>query len=173
MTGTLDVGIIALVLSASTGTWHVAQFLLGASRPTVELEIGAAGRGGIVAGPLKPKHQAAALQSLIDQGYTQPIVSVKIRNKGRLAVSVTGWAIAFDNGFGYQLPGWDLNAGHPLPYRLEPGSEVSYYCPLEDVTKVEYSCREAGPLVHYCQAQASFGTGKVLKSKITLALPLL
>ncbi len=57
MTGALGVGIIALVISASSATWQVAQFLLGSSRPTVDLEIGAVGRGGVVTVPLKPGNQ--------------------------------------------------------------------------------------------------------------------
>lgn len=172
MTGALDVGIIALAISASSATWQVAQFLLGSSRPTVDLEIGAVGRGGVVSIPLKPGSQVNGLRSLIEQGYTQPIVAVKVRNKGRLAVSITGWAVAFNNGSTFQLPGWDVNEGHPLPYRLEPGAEVSYYCPLDDVERTQSAFRGIGPPIQVCRAQASFGTGKVLKSKAALVLPL-
>lgn len=35
---------------------------------------------------------------LTSQGYTELVFATQLRNSGRLAVSVTNWSMAFDNG---------------------------------------------------------------------------
>jgi hypothetical protein len=88
----------------------------------VELLVGALGRGGAGTGPIEAFDQ----KMLARQGLDQPIIAVRARNIGRLPVDVTGWDVKTGAGFGYTLPGWEVNPS--FPYRLEPGAQVTFFC---------------------------------------------
>lgn len=168
MTGTLVVAIVALVVSTSTLTWQVVQYALSASRPQVNLRVGALNWDGAITGPAS----VIDLQALRAQGADQAVLAVEVRNRGRLATSVTGWSIAFDNGASFSYPGWKLNEDRaPLPHRLEPGAEVSFLCPLENVDRIAIGMRTANKPISSGRAAASFGDGRTKTSKDSVQLP--
>jgi hypothetical protein len=131
------VSIIALVLSVVSITWHVATFALAGGRVKVELRVGAyheSGSGLISAAPgdmaqAWGEHERA-------QGYTRPVVLVRVRPIGRMPVTVESWSLvaqrvpeSVPGRVEIQLGRGELmtlqpvagSIGPPLPHRLEPG----------------------------------------------------
>lgn len=133
MTGTLVVAIIALVVAVVGLTWQIVQFLLAGGRVSVELRIGATNGSMVVAGTAGQVSQDFEVHAR--QGLDIPVLGVLVRNRGRLAVSITGWEVVFDGDGGGSIStlDWQVNAGHPLPFRLEPGAEVSWFSRLDQV----------------------------------------
>lgn len=74
--------------------WPAATFFLTGGRVKVELRIGAMHHAGtgMVTSPVGSARPEDAVK-LAQQGYTRPIVAVRVRNIGRLPVIVTGWSI--------------------------------------------------------------------------------
>lgn len=168
MTGTLVVAIVALGISTSTLTWQVVHYALSASRPQVNLRVGALNWGGAITGPAS----VIDLPALRAQGADQAVLVVEVRNRGRLATSVTGWSIKVDNGASFSFPGWKLNEDRaPLPHRLEPGAEVSFLCPLENVDRIAIGMRATSRPISSGRATASFGDGRTKMSKDSVRLP--
>ena len=161
------VAIIALVVSVSSLTWQIVLYLLGGARVRTELHIGALGAGTLAVHA--PVGKPVDFAHLAQQGFDQPVFAVKARNAGRLAVSITKWDIAFDNGGACSYPQWDANNDRPLPYRLEPGDEVVWYCPAAPIRAAIDAFAAAGLPVRVLQAQVGLGgTGKTVTSKNAL-----
>jgi hypothetical protein len=162
ISGTLVVAILALVISVSSLTWQIVLYLLGGSRVRTELRIGALGPSGAVHGPPESQVNPALLA---EQGYNEPIIGVQVRNVGRLAVSVTKWDVAFDNGGAFSQPGWHVNDAYPLPYRLEPGGEAVWFCPAAPVHATIKAFASSSHPVRFVRARVGLGTGKSVTSK--------
>lgn len=167
ISGTLVVAMIALVLSASTLTWQIVQFLLGGARVSAELHFGAHDGGGVVHGPADKPLQ---WDRLTGQGYTERLLGVQVRNRGRLAVSVTAWSVVLDNGAAYSHGDWHINQKYPLPFRLEPGAEAVWFCPLEPVVAMGATFQKSNRPAGTVQAQAGLGTGRTVKSRNGLSV---
>jgi hypothetical protein len=167
MTGTLVVAIIALCVSTATLTWQIVLYLLGASRPKVELRIGGMNEMGAMTAPIG----GIDLDQLVRQGYETLVLAVEVQNRGRLAVSITAWRIAFDNAASYTQPNWAPNDRVALPHRLEPGAEAIFLCPLSEVNVAARALRKSSKPPKSCRASVSFGTGKTVRSKTRMALP--
>ncbi|NYJ07039.1 hypothetical protein [Petropleomorpha daqingensis] len=168
MTGTFIIALLALVISTASLTWQVVQFILGASRPRVGLMIGGMNANGAVTAPVK----GFRLEQLVRQGCSTPILAVQVQNRGRLAVSVTNWSISFDNKASYTLPSWQPNDRVSLPCRLEPGAEVTFLCPLDEVDAASRLLQASSKPPKWCQASASFGSGKTVRSRTHLPIPI-
>lgn len=173
MTGTLVVGIVALVLSASSLTWQVVQFVLGSSRVFTELRYGAHNGAAAVTAPVKAAGGSIDVEQLVIQGYTEQALAVQVQNRGRMAVSVMNWSIAFDNGGAYSLADWVVNNRYSLPYRLEPGSEATWLCPFADIQRAVNAFSSSNKPVTKAFARVSLGNGKVVTSRnyMTFASP--
>jgi hypothetical protein len=160
MSGTLFVAVVALALSAASLTWQLALYALSGSRPRVELLIGATDGFGIVSGPAGSEFAPQDLNLYTSQGFSEPLAGVRVRNRGRLAVSVTSWGIGVGGGFTVSLPGYAINRDAPIPYRLEPGAQASWYLPLSDVLA---AMRAAAGQPYSLRAQASLGDGREIR----------
>jgi hypothetical protein len=164
ISGTLIVAIIALVISVSSLTWQVVLYLLGGARVRTELRIGALGSGTLAVHA--PVDKPVDFAHLGQQGFDQPVFVVQVRNAGRLAASITKWDIAFDNGGACSLPTWHVNNDRPLPYRLEPGDEAGWYCPVAGVRAAMDAFAATGMPVRFLRARVGLGgTGKNITSK--------
>ncbi|GAC1445135.1 MAG: hypothetical protein NVSMB55_24440 [Mycobacteriales bacterium] len=86
---TLGIAVAGLVVAMIGLTWQVLQHRLTGSVVVVELLAGALGRGGAATGPIDT-FDASMFAS---QGFTTPILAIRGRNRGRLAVDVTGWDV--------------------------------------------------------------------------------
>lgn len=124
---TLVIAVLGLVLSVVSLGWQVAQHLLSGPRVRVELLWGGMGVDRVVTGPVR-----GSLDAFRHAGVSDPIFAVKGRNRGRLPIDVTGFTVEMEGAGGYSLAAWARNPS--LPYRLDSGSEVSFYVPLTDVT---------------------------------------
>lgn len=167
MTSTFILAVLALIISTSSLTWQIVQYLLGASRPFVDLQAGGLVEGEAVIMPI----EGTDFGQLDRMGFGTPVVAVQIQNRGRLAVSVTSWSITFDNGARFIPSDWYPNDKAPLPHRLEPGAEVIYLCDLHHIAASELDMRRSKKPAKSCRAAASFGTGKVVRSKTKLTFP--
>lgn len=93
-------------------------------------------------------------------------ISVTARNKGRQGVSVTGWGVDLPNKHRYVL--YQPRAGNsPLPHRIEPGDEASWWLPLDVLRK---GLAEQG--LGECKVSMSvdLGTGKTLVTPETFSI---
>lgn len=163
MSGTLVVAILALAVSSSALTWQIVQFALGSSRVTAELRYGAHDGGGAVTMPIADR--PPDFKQLASQGYTDLIFAVQLRNSGRLAVSVTNWSMAFDNGGAFTVPRSPINNHAPMPYRLEPGAEQTWFCPVHDLIAAAQAFDATSKPVGEIRARASLGNGKIATSR--------
>jgi hypothetical protein len=155
---TLAIAVAGLLIATISLTWQVVQHRLTGSVVRVELLAGAFGRGGVATGPIAGFN----MRTLAGQGFNDPVLAVRGRNIGRLAVDVTGWDIYTGDGFGYTLPGYGPNP--TLPYRLEPGSTVTFYCPLADVRALFDSKQSIGRTDSRLRGSLTLGTGAVAQS---------
>ncbi len=155
------VAIIALAVSSSTLTWQVLQFLLSSSRPKVYLGLGAVRGNQLASGRLG----VARIDDLLTQGFDTPVATVRVHNRGRMAVSVTSWGIDFRGGMGLSNLGHSANDHSPLPHRLDPGAEAQWVLPLQDVHALLDGMRDLGRAPSQCRARIGLGTGKTQYGK--------
>lgn len=125
---TLTIAVLGLVLAAVSLSWQVVQHLLSGPRVAVELLWGGTGPDRVATGPIR-----GSLDAFRHAGVSDPIFAVKGRNRGRLPVDVTGFTVELEGAGGYSVAGWRLNP--ELPHRLNSGSEVAFYVPLNDVQR--------------------------------------
>jgi len=88
---TLIVAIVGVVFACASLAWQAASFVLSGSRVRVKLRRGAlkrdsSGRLIRVQGQLSPKQ--SDLEVLRQQGFTDDVLIIEVRNVGRMAVSV-------------------------------------------------------------------------------------
>lgn len=157
---TLGIAVSGLVIAVVGLTWQVLQHRLTGSVVRAELLVGAFSRSAVVAGP--PKSSGRHLQSCREQGFTDAVAVVRGRNIGRTAVDITHWDVGATDGFSFSLPGYERNP--TLPYRLEPGSAVDFYCPLPELMMVLDVKTEIGRTDRRLRAVLSLGTGKPVRS---------
>jgi hypothetical protein len=73
------------------------------------------------------------LRRLAEQGFTEEVVGVEVRNIGRMAATVDRVQAALAGGVKLQ-PVADLG-GPTLPHRLEPQSAASWFLPAEPIRR--------------------------------------
>ena len=126
----------------------------------VELLAGASNQGRIVAGPLKNFDE----HSLKRHGFQDLLLVVRARNVGRRAVNIIRWKILTSRGWGYSLDEFHLNP--KLPHRLEPGSVVNFYVPMEQVIAASYAAYILRGLVTKVCGSIRLQSGSVRRSKL-------
>ncbi|SMD24201.1 hypothetical protein [Lentzea albidocapillata] len=129
---TFVVAVVAIVMSALTLTWQVANYLLTGGRPKVELRVGAIHESGqLVHGPVR-NLSAEWAQRHARQGFTRPVLVVQVRNVGRLPVTIAEWSVTAEPaGAAFQPIGESI--GPDLPYKLEPGASETWALELHTV----------------------------------------
>lgn len=127
---TLIVAILGLVLAVVSLAWQIAQHQLAGPRVRVRLLWGCMGNGRVATGPVE-----GTLDAFRHSGISHPVfvMAVEGRNVGRMPIDVTGFGVELNGFISYSLAGWQHNPA--LPHRLEPGSEVTFYVPLEDIQR--------------------------------------
>jgi hypothetical protein len=82
---TLIIAVVGLALAVASLTWQAVTFVLSGSRVKVELHHGAHdGAGNLISGP----PLAQALRQAAEQGFVHEVIGAKVRNVGRVAVTV-------------------------------------------------------------------------------------
>jgi hypothetical protein len=165
---TLVVAIVGVSLALASLAWQAATFVLSGSRVRLTLRRGGLRRtvGGVarMSEPLQPT--ASDYDVMHSQGFTEEVVLVEIRNKGRLAVSVEDVSATTEDGWGFQRAADPENQS--LPHRLEPGAKETWHIELsvfQHLVNTDGKQRQVWMRVE-------LGTGKVLRTKqATLVVP--
>jgi hypothetical protein len=128
---TLVIAVIGLVLATLSLIWQASTFFLTGPRVKVRLSEGLRSpQGGVVIAP--PSIYTEAGRAALDaDGYTEHVLAVTARNAGRAPVSLTRWSLRFGNEVVVVYPGGGGNV--PLPHRLEPAADITWYAPVPDV----------------------------------------
>lgn len=110
----LGVAVTGAVLSIASLTWNVVAFLHSGPRVKVE---------------------STPDMVLIDpaQGLQTPVVTVTVRNIGRMPCQIVSWSLMTPSGSGLALLRMSPEHGPPLTYTLEPGHAESWRAPLNAV----------------------------------------
>lgn len=139
-TAALVIGLIGLVLSAASITWQAATFVLSGGRVKVDLRLGAMHHtgAGMVHGPVSDQ---VSPEINARQGYTHPIIGVRVRSVGRLPVTVTEWSI-FETHKGMSFNPIGSSIGPTLPYRMEAGSSEVWTVDAESIRGLIEVCAE-------------------------------
>ncbi len=126
----LLIGAGGLALGATSLTWQVSTYLLNGSRVKIGLQAGAlADNGsGMITCPIRSFSQTELLR-MARQGYSQPIIAIKVRNVGRQAVNVERWGIVCTEGATYTPIAESI--GPSLPHRLEAGASELWAMSLD------------------------------------------
>lgn len=162
----IAIAIAGVLLAALSLGWQAATFFLSGSRVKTTLRLGALrrelGMTTRMTGPLNMTESAAAL--IRDQGFTEPVLVVEVRNRGRLAVSVEDVTATTDDGFGFNRMADPENP--PVPYRLEPGAKESWHVDVRPLQMLA----ESDPKPRLVRMAVELGNGKVVLTKQTLRL---
>lgn len=161
MNAALWLAIAGIVLSAVSLTWQAATFRLTGSIVRAELKHGGVGMGGVLFG--SPGTYSQSL--LASQGFTQEVIGVEVFNRGRLPVSITGWALQIEGKETFSMT--TQQVGPPLPYRLEAGANERWFMPMAMLrpavaTSVETFHRRSPSSI---RGLVALGTGGTVKTK--------
>lgn len=87
--------ILALVLSAASLSWQAASFFLSGGRVSLELRAGAIDESGtnMITAPLRAALREEWTKQLVAQSYTRAVIAVRVRNTGRMPVTVERWSL--------------------------------------------------------------------------------
>jgi len=155
--GTLN--FVFTVAGLGIFTLGVALQLVSKNLVVVELLAGATGRNGVVSTNVKRLDER-----LNADGFHELLLIVRACNVGRRGTDIIHWSIVTSRSWSYSLDEYDLNPR--LPYRLEPGSAVNFYVPLEQIYAAVRAARVLRGLVTHVCASVSLGTGVVRRSKM-------
>lgn len=162
----------ALLIAGLSLGWQVTQWLLSAGRPRAILFHGLwEGRAAIVGPVPKSGGRPANVPSLRRQGYRGPeVVGVEVTNHGRAPVTVEKVALHTRGGEMSLVPIAD-RLGPDLPYRLEPGTNASWYVEADHAVRLVESSREVlNESITGVYMVAQLATGKAVETRRTLRL---
>jgi hypothetical protein len=126
----------------------------------VELLAGASDQSRLITSKLKSYYE----HELNNQGFKELLFVVRATNIGRRAIDISRWQILTSKGWGYSLAEFRLNP--KLPYRLEPGSVVEFYVPMQQMFAALYAAHALRGPVGQIRGSIRLGTGAVRRSKV-------
>lgn len=153
---TLVIAVFAAVVSVASLTWQVAEWRLSGHRVKVDLLLGAMGRGGLATGKM-----GADLRTVMRQGFTDLTVVVRAKNVGRQPVTLTGYDVGFGSGFALSSHAEPMNPD--FPFRLETGTSVDFFTPLDHVAAAIDATRGIGRTGQLrMRGRVTLATGKTI-----------
>jgi hypothetical protein len=141
-------------------TVGLALQLVSKNMIVVELLAGASGRNGVVSTRLWRLDEDA----LRADGFHELLLTVRASNIGRRTTDIMHWSVLTSKRWSYTVDEFHLNP--KLPYRLEPGTAVNFYVPIEQIYAAVSATRVLRGLVTHVCASVSLGTGVVRRSKM-------
>jgi hypothetical protein len=99
-----------------------------------------------------------------NQGFSEEVVIVAVRNRGRMAISVEDVSAETEDGWAFQRAADPENPA--LPHRLEPGAKESWHVELSVLQRVVDGDGKSRKV----RMRVELGTGKVLRTKETTLL---
>lgn len=168
-TTALLISAVSLLLAGLSLGWQIAQWLLSAGRAKVVLMHGLVQGAGAFVGPVGKSGSPFDLDKLRRQGIDgPPVVGIQVINHGRAPLSVERVSLCTRGGVMQFVPIGDV-LGPELPYRLEPGTNASWYVTEDNAARLAHSSRQAlGEPVTGVYMTAQLGTGKTVKTPHTL-----
>lgn len=168
---TLAIAVFGTVVATASLTWNVVQFLLGGAWPKAQLILGMmSSGGGLVSGP-PGTDPFGSLARLAEQGYTLPVIGVKVVNYGRAPVRVERWSVKCMNADIALLPPRDESIGPELPHDLPAGANGTWVIDLQLARSLAHAAaatfEQKPEPVHVV---VELGTGKTLVSKDSLSV---
>ena len=155
---TLGVAIAGFGLALASLGWQAATYVLSGSRVRAEVLLGATDGTTLVTYP-PDKLTAATVAMHAQQGITNPVIAVEVRNIGRMAAQVQRVTAHLNTGVGLQ----PLNQPHaPFPHRLEAGSAERWWV---DAHAVRSAAAASTPEASTLWGSVELGTGKVVKTQ--------
>lgn len=160
---------VSLLVAGLSLGWQVAQWLLSAGRPRAVLFHGVWQGQSAIVGPVPKKGRPLNLDRLRSQGYDGPaVVGVEVTNHGRAPVTVEK-VVLHTRGGKMSLVPIAERLGPDLPYRLEPGTNASWYVDADHAVRLAESSREVlKESVTGVYMVAQLATGKSVKTRRTL-----
>lgn len=161
----LLISAISLVLAGVSLGWQIAQWLLSAGRPKASLMHGVSEGSGAIVGPVTKAKPSLRTSRLREQGMNgEEIIGIQITNHGRSPVSVEKVALCPRGGHTRLIPVEQL-MGPELPYRLEAGTNASWYLAFDIASVLIRASRHAlGEPVKGVYMRAMLGTGKEIQT---------
>lgn len=168
-TAALLISALSLALAGLSLGWQVAQWLLSAGRPKAVLMHGLWQGAGAYVGPLTRNGSPKEINRLREQGIEgTEVVGVQVTNHGRAPVTVEKVSLHCRGGAMSFIPVTD-RLGPSLPYRLEAGTNESWYVAAVNAVHLAESSRQVlHESVSGVYMEAQLGTGKSVKTSETL-----
>lgn len=117
---TFVVAVLGILLAALSLGWQGASYVLAGRRVKMELLRGAIDpqNGDMVTGPVNGDSNFA--DNAAEEGFSERITAIRVRNVGRIPVTVTSWALTCSpKGLTYSPIGATI--GKASPHRLDAG----------------------------------------------------
>lgn len=162
---------VSLLVAGLSLGWQIAQWLLSAGRPRATLYHGVWQGDAALVGPVRKDGRPLDLASLKNQGYDGPeVVGIQVTNHGRAPVTVEKVTVHTRGGEMKLLPVGE-RLGPDLPYRLEAGTNASWYLDAGHAVRLVTSSREVlNENVTGVYMTAELATGKSVATPRTLQL---
>jgi hypothetical protein len=164
---TLAIALLGVVLSALSLGWQAATFFLEGGRIKAVFQPGFSGGAGVVTMPMAQFTDQATINTMMSQGFTQAVVAIRVRNVGRLPVTVASWSVVTRPGVvEWQPIGAAL--GPRLPHRLEAGESEMWATDFGSVRAMVVataSVKKIPPNRMRVGATVSLGDGRTVKAK--------
>jgi hypothetical protein len=168
---TLLIAVLGVVMSALSLGWQAATFVLTGGRVKAELRVGAMNAAGLVTMPASSLTSDSMKEALQAQGGGQPVVAVRVRNVGRLPVTITDWSLATTTKGGIAMTPVGTSIGPPLPHRMEAGDTAMWAVDIRNVIALVETTAEVlklRPADIGIRAKVSLGTGRTVTARGTL-----
>ena len=165
----LLISALSLVLACLSLGWQICQWLLSAGRPRATLLHGLVSSSGAYIGPVKTDGAGFDLNNLRSQGIDGiEAVGIQVTNHGRSPVVIEGVRMLLRGGVMHFIP-ISERIGPELPYKLEPGSNASWYMDVKYATTLARTSRDVMKEdVSGVYMTAQLGTGRAIKTRRTL-----
>jgi hypothetical protein len=116
----LAIAVLSLILSALSLGWQAAIFFLEGGRVKASFRPGFSNAFAVMTVPPDKFTDSDTIAAMKGQGYAAPVVTVTVRNVGRLPVTIASWSVhAVPGGTAFQPMGQSV--GPSFPHRLEAG----------------------------------------------------
>lgn len=162
---------ISLLVAGLSLGWQILQWLLSAGRSRAVLYYGVLQGQSALASPVPKKGSSLNFDSLRSQGSDGPaVVGVEVTNHGRASITVQNVVLKTRGGTLSLVPVAE-RLGPDLPYRLEPGTNASWYLEVDHAVRLAKASREVfKESVTGVYMVAHLATGKSAKTRRTLGV---
>jgi hypothetical protein len=174
---TLVIAVFGAVLGTASLVWQFASHVLTGGRISVELRVGVMRDSGsdlITGMPTDLAGGAELWRRVAEQGYTRPVITVRVRATGRMPVTVERWYLVCSPARTASLfkprrrrryiteLTTIVSIGPELPHRLDAGGSEMWSMPALDVLSFAETSKKVFKLsAVYVTAKVELGDGRI------------